>query len=81
MTQFGNRAPEWAYLDLVFPLLVDPLLCFCSLLVVLDFADNGLDFDLGQRAGETGVEREIVVRPDIPPLGVLRQDPKLAAGQ
>jgi len=54
------------------PLFIDPLLGLGTLLVVFDFADNGLNLDLGQRARESVVEREMVVRPDVAAFGMFR---------
>ena len=60
------------YLYLMLPLFIDPLLSLGTLLVVFDFADNGLNLDLGQRARESVVEREMVVRPDVAAFGMFR---------
>lgn len=60
------------YLYLMLPLFIDPLLGLGTLLVVFDFADNGLNLDLGQRARESVVEREMVVRPDVAAFGMFR---------
>ena len=60
------------YLYLMLPLFIDPLLGLGTLLVVFDFADNGLNLDLGQRARESVVEREMVVRPDVSAFGMFR---------
>ena len=60
------------YLYLMLPLFIDPLLSLGTLLVVFDFADNGLNLDLGQRARKSVVEREMVVRPDVAAFGMFR---------
>lgn len=56
----------------MFPLLVYPLLCLGSFLVVFYLADNGLDLDLGQGTRETGIERKGIVRPHVSTFGVFR---------
>jgi len=67
-----TRALTRTYLYLMLPLFIDPLLGLGTLLVVFDFADNGLNLDLGQRARESVVEREMVVRPDVAAFGMFR---------
>lgn len=69
------------HFDLMFPFLIYLFLRFCALFRVFDFADNGLNLDLCQRAGEAVVEAELVIRSNISRFGILGQDLELCASQ
>ena len=69
LTHFGQVAA----------LLVDLLVRLADLGGRLDPRDDGLNLELGERARESVIEGETVVRVDVATLGLLEQDLKLGA--
>jgi hypothetical protein len=69
------------HFDLMFPLLVHSFLCLSPFLVVLHFAYNRLDLDLGQGTCESSIEGELIVGTNFAALGMLRQYPELSASE
>ena len=65
----------------MFPLLIYSFLCLGTLFVILHFANDRLDFDLGQGTRESGVEGELIVGTNFAALGMLRQYPELPASK
>lgn len=69
------------HLDLMFPLLIYPFLCLGTLFVILHFANDCLDFYLGQGTRESGVKGKLIIGTDFAALGMLRQYPELPASE
>ena len=69
------------HLRLMSTLLLDTVLRLLPLVRVLHPRCDGADLDLLQRCGEVRVERERVVRVDVPPRWMLLEDLVLCAGE
>lgn len=70
-----------AHLRLVPALLLDPVLRLLPLVRVLHPRGHRADLDLLQRCGEVRVERERIIKINVPPGWVLLEDLVLCAGE